>query len=322
MSEVFIISGCRTAIGNFQGQFDKFSAAELGAVAISEAVTRAQLSPQDVDQVVMGQVLTAGQGQNPARQAAVKSQIPFTSPAYTVNMMCGSGLKAVALGYQAIRSGDCNIVIGRGCRLGPLNLCDTLLTDGLTDVFNNVHMGNTALGEKYGISREAQDEYACRSQNKAEGAIKNNFFDKEIVGVPEKRTGKVLDKDEFPRFGTTVETLTKLRPCFDPSGSVTAGNASGINDGAAAVLLCSEQTVNKKGLKPMAKILGFAEVGVEPLCMGTGPIGAVLNVLKKVGWSKEEVDLYELNEAFAVQSIVVNESLGLDPAKINITGAQ
>nr|XP_023026936.1 acetyl-CoA acetyltransferase, cytosolic [Leptinotarsa decemlineata]AMB37467.1 acetyl-CoA acetyltransferase 2 [Leptinotarsa decemlineata] len=338
MDKVYIISACRTPIGSFQGQFEKFSASELGAIAISESIRRAKLNPEDVEHIIMGQVLTAGQGQNPARQAAIGAKIPNTSPSYTVNMLCGSGLKSVALGFQAIRNGDYGIVIAggqesmtraqhsaylRGCKLGQLNLSDTLLSDGLTDAFNkDVHMGNTAehLSKLYSIPREDQDKYACQSQNKTEEAIKNGFFTEEIIGVPEKRTKKLLDKDEFPRFGTTVETLTKLKPCFISNGTVTPGNASGINDGAAALVLANESVVNSKHLIPLAKVLAFAEVGVDPMCMGTGPIGAVTNVLKKVGWSKEDVDLYELNEAFAVQSIVVNKMLEIDEAKVNITG--
>nr|QNT17934.1 acetyl-CoA acetyltransferase cytosolic [Colaphellus bowringi] len=338
MSDVYIISACRTPIGSFQGQFEKYSASELGAIVISEAIHRADIKPEDVEHVIMGQILTAGQGQNPARQAATAAKIPYSSPAYTINMLCGSGLKSVSLGFQGIRNGDYDIVIAggqesmtraqhatylRGTKLGQLNLADTLLVDGLTDAFNkDAHMGNTAehLAKVYDIPRQQQDEYACKSQNKAEAAIKNGYFVEEIIGVPEKRTGQLIDKDEFPRFGTTEQSLAKLKPCFIPNGTVTPGNASGINDGAAALLLASESQVKSRNLKPLARILAFAEVGVEPMCMGTGPVGAVTNVLKKVGWTKDDVDLYELNEAFAVQSIVVNKSLGLEEAKINVTG--
>ncbi|CAH1111864.1 unnamed protein product [Psylliodes chrysocephalus] len=338
MPEVFIISACRTAIGTFQGQFDKFSASELGAVAIAEAIKRASLKPENVEQVIMGQILTAGQGQNPARQAAFGAKIPETSPAYTVNMLCGSGLKSVALGYQAIKNGDYEIIVSggqesmtrsehtaylRGSKMGNVNLADTLLKDGLMDAFNkDTHMGKTAenLANLYKVSREQQDDYACKSQNRAEAAIKKGFFEKEIIGVPDKRTGILIDKDEFPRFDSTVEKLAKLKPCFIANGTVTPGNASGINDGAAAVLLVSESVVKQQNLKPLARIVGFAEVGVDPLCMGIGPIGAVTKLLKKIGWTKEEVDLYELNEAFAVQSIVVNNTLQIDESKINVTG--
>ncbi|XP_060516454.1 acetyl-CoA acetyltransferase, cytosolic [Cylas formicarius] len=337
MNKVFIVSGCRTAIGNFQGQFDKFTASELGTIVISEAISRANLTPNDIEQVIIGQVLTAGQGQNPARQAAVKAQIPYDSPAYTINMLCGSGLKSVALAFQAIKNEDCAIVVAggqesmtkaehttylRGNKLGNLNLNDTLLVDGLTDHFNKVHMGNTAehLAKVYNITREEQDTFSVNSQYKAEQAIKAGYFEKEIVSVPDKRTKKAIDRDEFPKFNSTLASLAKLKPCFETNGTVTAANASGINDGAAALVLVNEQQVKAKNLCPLAEILAFAEVGVDPMCMGIGPITAVQKVLQKVGWSKEDVDLYELNEAFAVQSIVVIRELGVDESKVNITG--
>ncbi|XP_057653427.1 acetyl-CoA acetyltransferase, cytosolic [Diorhabda carinulata] len=338
MADVYIVSACRTPIGNFQGQFDKFSAAELGSIVIAEAVKRAGLQPENVDQVIMGQVLVAGQGQNPGRQAAVGAKIPYTTPAYTINMLCGSGLKAVALGYQAIKLGDNEIIVAggqesmtraehtayvRSGKFGNLTLADTLLKDGLHDAFNkDTHMGNTAehLSKLYNIPRELQDEYSCESQIKAEVSIKQGLFEKEIVAVPQKRTGTLITTDEFPRFGTALEKLSKLKSCFIPNGTVTPGNSSGINDGAAAVLLVNEKQLKEKELTPLAKIVGFAEVGVDPMCMGTGPIGAVNNLLKKIGWSKEDVDLFELNEAFAVQSLVVNNALGIDKSKINITG--
>lgn len=337
MTKVFILSGCRTAIGNFQGQFEKYPASELGTIAISEAISRANLKPYDVDQCIMGHVLTTGQGQNPARQAAKNANIPDSSPSFTVNMLCGSGLKAVALGYQAIKNGDASVLVAggqenmtraqhsaylRGTKLGGLNLTDTLLSDGLTDAFNNIHMGNTAehLAKTYDISRSAQDEFALNSQLKAEEAIKNGYFDQEIVHVLDKRTKKPIDKDEFPKFNCSLEALAKLRPAFDQKGTVTAGNASGINDGAAAVVLISEEEIEKKNLNPLAEIVAFSEVGVDPILMGIGPIEAVRKVLKKAGWSKDEVDLYELNEAFAVQSIIVTKELGLDSKMINISG--
>lgn len=338
MADVYIVSACRTPIGSFQGQFEKNSAIELGSIVIAEAVNRAGLQPENVDQVIMGQVLVAGQGQNPGRQAAIGAKIPYTTPAYTINMLCGSGLKSVALGYQSIKLGDNEIIVAggqesmtraehtafiRGGKVGNLTLTDTLLRDGLHDAFNkDTHMGNTAehLSKLYNISRELQDEYACGSQNKAEVSIKGGLFEKEIVAVPQKRTGNLITQDEFPRFGTTIEKLSKLKSCFIANGTVTAGNSSGINDGAAAVLLVSEKQLLEKKLTPLAKIVGFAEVGVDPMCMGTGPIGAVNNLLKKIGWSKEDVDLFELNEAFAVQSLVVNNALDIDKSKINITG--
>ncbi|CAG9861377.1 unnamed protein product [Phyllotreta striolata] len=338
MSEVYIISACRTPIGSFQGQFDKYSASELGTVALTEAIKRANLKPENVEQVIMGQILTAGQGQNPARQSAFGAKIPETSPAYTINMLCGSGLKSVALAYQAIRNGDYEIIAAggqesmsrsehtaylRGTKMGNANLSDSLLKDGLMDAFNkDTHMGKTAenLAKLYDVSRERQDAFACKSQNKTEAAIKQGAFDKEIVGVPDKRTGNLIVKDEFPKFETTVDKLAKLKPCFIPNGTVTAGNASGINDGAAAILLASATKAKELGLAPLARIVGFAEVGVNPLEMGVGPIGAVTKLLQKIDWTKESVDLYELNEAFAVQSIVVNEALQIDESKINVTG--
>ncbi|KAL1492677.1 hypothetical protein ABEB36_010900 [Hypothenemus hampei] len=337
MSKVFIVSGCRTPIGNFQGQFESYSASELGSIVISEALNRGNIKPEDIDQCIIGQVLTAGQGQNPARQAAINSKIPNASPAYTINMLCGSGLKAVALGYQAIKNGDSNILVAggqesmtraphctylRGARLGALNLSDTLLSDGLTDAFNNIHMGNTAehLAKSYNISREDQDLFALNSQMKATAAMNNGYFDQEIIGVPDKRSKVLIVKDEFPKPDISIEKLGKLRPVFDSTGTVTAGNASGVNDGAAAVILASSEQISEKQLQPLAEIIASAEVGLEPICMGLGPIGAVKKVLEKATWTKEEVDLYELNEAFAVQSIICIKELGLDPKVVNITG--
>nr|CAI5833490.1 unnamed protein product [Callosobruchus analis] len=338
MCDVYIVSGCRTPIGNFMGQFQKLSASDLGTIAVSEAIKRAALLPEDVEHVILGQVLTAGQGQNPARITATGAKIPFTSTAYLINMLCGSGLKAVALGYQGVRNGDYSIVVAggqesmstshhtvyiRGKKTGDNTLGDSLYTDGLTDHFNKVSMGKTAehLAKLYSISREEQDLFACKSQNKAEEAIKNGYFNKEIVPVlVDRRTGGSVDKDEFPRSGMTVDKLSQLKPCFENPGTVTAGNASGINDGAAAIVLASASKIKEKGLTPIAKIIGFAEVGVEPMCMGIGPIGAVTNLLKKINWTKEEVDLFELNEAFAVQSIIVNKTLGIDESKVNICG--
>ncbi|CAG9759954.1 unnamed protein product [Ceutorhynchus assimilis] len=337
MAKVFIVSGCRTPIGNFQGQFEKYPATELGTIAVSEAIRRANLKPEDVNQCIMGQVLTAGQGQNCARQTSINANIPNLSPAYTINMLCGSGLKSVALGFQAIRNEDCNILVAggqesmtrahhstylRGAKLGALNLSDTVLNDGLTDFFNNIHMGNTAehLAKTYNVSRQLQDEFALNSQIKVTEAIKNGYFDKEIVGVPEKRTKELIIKDEFPKTDSSLEKLSKLRPAFDSKGTVTAGNASGINDGAAAVVLANVEEVKQRNLNPLAEIIAFAEVGIDPLCMGLGPIQAITKLLQKTGWTQEEVDLYELNEAFAVQSLICMKELGLDPSKVNVTG--
>lgn len=337
MVKVFILSGCRTPVGSFQGQFEKFPATTLGSIAVSEAISRANIKAEDVDQCIMGHVLTAGQGQNPARQSAKAAGIPDASPSLTINMLCGSGLKAVALGYQAIKNEDSGILVAggqenmtraqhstylRGSKFGALNLCDTLIQDGLTDAFNNVHMGNTAehLAKTYNISRSDQDAFAVSSQNKAEQAIKSGYFDKEIVPVLDIRSQKPINKDEFPRFNCSVESLTKLRPAFDKSGSVTAGNASGINDGAAAVVLASEEEVLKRNLTPLAEIVAFSEVGIDPMIMGLGPIQAIEKVLKKAGWTKEDVDLFEINEAFAVQSIIVLRELGLNSDIVNING--
>ncbi|KAJ3654148.1 hypothetical protein Zmor_013359 [Zophobas morio] len=336
-NQVYILSGCRTAIGNFQGQFDKTPAAVLGSVVISEALKRAAISPQDVDQVIMGQILTTGQGQNPARQASVGAHIPYSVPAYSINMLCGSGLKSVCLAYQAIRNKDNEIVVVggqenmsraphcayiRGNRFGGVDFNDTVITDGLTDAYHNVHMGKTAeyLAKEYKITREAQDKFALESQRKAQFAIQEGHFKKEIVGVVDAKTGKILDRDEFPKGDTSLEGLARLRPAFDANGSVTAGTSSGINDGAAALVLCSENQVQLRHLQPLAKVVAFAEVGIDPMSMGLGPIEAVKKVLAKTGWSKEDVDLYELNEAFAVQSILVIESLQVDERKVNISG--
>jgi len=337
MPRVFIISGCRTPIGSFQGQFEKHSAIELGSIAIREAIYRANIKPGDVEQCMMGQVLTAGQGQNPARQAALNADIPNSSTAFTINMLCGSGLKAVSLGYQAIVTAESSIIVAggqesmtcaqhstylRGSRLGALNLCDTLLTDGLTDAFHNIHMGNTVehLAKTYNISRDVQDKFAFNSQLKAQEAIKNGYFKKEIVGVLDKKTKTPIEKDEFPKSNCTIESLGKQRPVFEQNGTVTAGNASGINDGAAAVVLASEEEVTKRKLTFLAEIVAFAEAGVEPICMGIGPIKAVKKVLKKAGWAKEDVDLYELNEAFAAQSVIVLQELDLDSNVVNVAG--
>ncbi|KAF7287416.1 hypothetical protein GWI33_001390 [Rhynchophorus ferrugineus] len=337
MSKVFILSGCRTAIGSFQGQFEKHSAPELGSAVIAEAIARANIRPEDVEQCIFGQVLTAGLGQNPGRQAAIQAKIPYSSTSLTINMLCGSGLKSVVLGYQAIKNEDCHLLVAggqenmtraqhstylRGNKFGGLNLCDTLIHDGLTDAFNNIHMGNTAeyLAKTYNISRASQDEFAVKSQHKAEGAIKNGYFDEEIISILDKRSKKPINTDEFPKFGCNIEQFSKLRPAFDSAGTVTAGNASGINDGAAAVVLASEKSVKENNLKPLAQIIAYSEVGLDPMSMGLGPIQAVEKVLKKAGWSKDEVDLFELNEAFAVQSIICVKELGLDETKVNISG--
>lgn len=334
---VYILSACRTPIGNLHGQFEKFSAADLGSFAISEAISRAHLLPQDINEVIIGQVLTAGQGQNPARQAAVLAKIPYSVPAFTINMLCGSGLKSLFLAYQAIKNQDSNIVIAggqenmtkahhtsylRGTKLASLQLQDSIISDGLTDAFHKIHMGQTAehLVTKYTITRQEQDQFALESQTKAQEALRNGHFKREIVPVKDPKTGKNIELDEFPKSNTTIEGLLNLRPVFKSPGSVTAGNSSGINDGAAMLLLCSKKEVDGRKLKPLAEIIAFGEAGVDPMMMGLGVVDAVEKVVLKAGWTKESVDLFELNEAFAVQSLLVVRLLGLERAKVNVSG--
>jgi len=338
---VVIVSAVRTPIGSYCGSLSSLKASELGSIVIKESLRRAGLKGSDVSEVIMGQILTATEGQNPARQAAINAGIPIHVPAYQINMLCGSGLKSVMTGYCSIMSGESDIVVAgghenmsrsphatylrTGIRFGNCNLIDTLLEDCLTDAFCNMHMAMTAeiLAEKYAISREAQDCYATKSQQKAEIAINAGYFDTEIIPVTiaGKKESIVVSKDEFPKFGTTVEKLAKLKPAFKPNnGTVTAGNASGINDGAAAVVLMSQEAAANTGISPLANIVAFAQVGVEPEIMGIGPIEAVKIVLKKANWTKEEVDIYELNEAFAAQAIVCIQELGLDPDKVNVNG--
>ncbi|KAH8255202.1 hypothetical protein KR038_003849 [Drosophila bunnanda] len=340
MSDVYIVSAARTPIGSFNGTLSKLKASDLGSVVIEEVLRRANVEGQQVSEVILGQALTAGQGQNPARQASLKAGLPIQVPAYGINMLCGSGLKTVALGYQAIRSGDAKIVVAggqesmslaphvmhlrQGIKLGPGTLADTMIHDGLTDAMENIHMGVTAenLAEQYQISREAQDAYAVQSQNRAEKAQKNGYFDKEIVPVEikDRKGTQIFDKDEYIKAGSTVEGVQKLRAAFKDGGSITAGNASGVNDSAAAVLLMSGEEVSKQGLKPLAKIVGWTQTGIEPKVMGLGPVTAVEALLTKIGWTREEVDLYELNEAFAAQSLAVLHDLKLDASKVNVNG--
>ncbi|KAG5319416.1 THIC protein, partial [Pseudoatta argentina] len=365
---VVIVSAVRTPIGSYCGSLSSLKASVLGSIAIKECLIRVGLEGSDVSEVIMGQVLSATEGQNPARQAAIRADIPVDVPAYQINMLCGSGLKAVMNGYFSIKLGESDIVVAggqeimsraphatylrSGVKLGSCNLVDTLLEDGLTDSFHNIHMGQQniiikyyifALGkfkfyvlscllsiiaaenlaEQYKISREEQDYYACKSQQKAEIAINAGYFDKEIVPVTvtTKKETFVMSKDEFPKFGTTKEKLAKLKPAFIPSnGTVTAGNGSGINDGGAAVVLMSEETAVNRGISPLASIVAFAQVGVEPKIMGIGPVEAIKLVLKKANWTKEEVDFYELNEAFAAQAIACIQELGLDTEKVNVNG--
>lgn len=340
--DVYIVSACRTAIGSFNGQYSRVPATALGTTVIKSCLERAKISPNDVSEVIMGHVLTAGQGQNSARQSSLAAGIPKEVPAYTINILCGSGLKTVYLGYQAIRNGDASIVVcggqenmtlaqhsaflRSGARLGGLELKDTLLVDGLTDFFTNLHMGQTAehLARKYNVSREEQDRYASSSQAKAAKALSENYFANELVPVVDPKKGTTYLKDEFVKPDITFEKLSQLPTAFekDPAKNptVTAGNASGINDGAAAVIVCNEAQMQAKNLVPLAKIVAFAQSGLEPIEMGLGPVNSVKEVLKKANWNKDEVDLYEINEAFASQSIIVLRQLGLDQSKVNVTG--
>jgi acetyl-CoA C-acetyltransferase len=340
MSDIVITSAVRTAIGAFNGALAGVSAAELGSVVITDALKRAQLSPEDISDVIMGQVLTAAVGQNPARQASMKAGVPKEVPAMTINQVCGSGLKAVALAAMSIKSGDAGIVVAggqenmslsahamhmrNGTKMGDATLVDTMIKDGLWDVFNNYHMGTTAenIAQKWQLTRGAQDEFAAASQMKAEAAIKAGKFKDEIVPVTitVKREQKSFDTDEYPRAGTTADALAKLKAAFSKDGTVTAGNASGINDGAAAVTVMSADEAKKRGLKPLARIASWAQAGVDPAIMGTGPIPASRLALKKAGWSVADLDLIEANEAFAAQSLAVCNDLGFDPAKVNVNG--
>jgi acetyl-CoA C-acetyltransferase len=338
--QVAIVSAVRTPIGNFSGGLASLPAHELGAVAIGEALKRAGVDAKDVDEVVLGQVLQAGAGQGPARQAAIAAGIPQEKTAYSLNQLCGSGLRAVALAYQAIAMGDANIVVAggqesmsqaphclhmrNGTKMGNAELVDTMIKDGLWDAFNGYHMGNTAenVAKKFGLTREMQDEFAARSQQKAEAAIKEGRFTAEIVPVTIKgRKGDtVISADEFPRAGVTAEMLGALKPAFAKDGSVTAGSASGINDGAAALVLMSVEEAQKRGLKPMAVIKSWATCGVDPAIMGTGPIPASKKALEKAGWDVSQLDLIEANEAFAAQALSVNKEMGWDIAKVNVNG--
>ncbi|XP_044743375.1 acetyl-CoA acetyltransferase, cytosolic [Chrysoperla carnea] len=340
MTDVVIVSACRTPIGNFGGAFSGVRAHELGAVVIKEVINRAGVPAQDVSEVIVGQTLTAGQGQNTARQAVLKAGFPIETPAYCVNMLCGSGLKSVILGYQAIKSGEGNIIVSvgqesmtmsqhtillrTGIKLGQGTLTDSLLEDGLTDAFHGVHMGVTAeeVAKKYNISRADQDELAVESQRRTKLSYEKKLFSKEIVPVevPDKKNKIIVTNDEFPKPDTTLEGLAKLKPIFKTDGTVTPGNASGINDGASAVCLMSLQEAERRNIKPLARIVAVAQTGIEPLVMGLGPITAVNLVLKKANWSKDDVDLYELNEAFAAQAIAVQRELGVSPEKINVNG--
>lgn len=342
MEDIVIVGAARTAIGKFSGSLAAVPAARLGAHIISGLLARSGLEASAISEVILGQVLTAGVGQNPARQAALYGNLPHHVAAMTINKVCGSGLKAVQLAAQAIALGDAEIVIAggqenmsssphilpnsrNGQRMGDWNLVDTMIHDGLWDIFNNYHMGCTAenIAEKFGISRDEQDAFAVNSQQKAEAAIKAGAFRDEIIPL-EIAAGKgqtvTFDTDEFPRFGATIEAMAKLKPSFKKDGTVTPANASGINDGAAAVLVTSAKTAARLGLKPLARIAAFGTSGVDPAIMGTGPIEASRKALAKAGWALDDVDLIEANEAFAAQAIAVNRELGLDPLKVNVNG--
>jgi len=341
MEDIVIVAAARTAVGKFGGAFNATPAPELGAAVVKSLLEQTKVDGSHISEVIMGQVLTAGSGQNPARQTVIKAGLPEAVPGLTINKVCGSGLKAVMLGAQSIQCGDAEIVIAGGqenmsmsphvlsgsrdgFRMGDAKLKDTMITDGLWDAYNNFHMGTTAenLAKKYDISREEQDEFACASQNKAEEAQKNGMFKDEIVPFTIKtRKGDItVDTDEYPRHGATVESLAGLRPAFDKEGSVTAGNASGINDGAAAVMLMTKSKAQSLGLTPMATIKSYASSGVDPSIMGIGPVPASQACLKKAGWDASELDLMEINEAFAAQAIAVNREMEWDTAKINVNG--
>ncbi|QUL98427.1 MAG: acetyl-CoA C-acetyltransferase [Candidatus Fermentithermobacillus carboniphilus] len=342
MRRAVIVSAVRTAIGAFGGSLSSVPAVELGATVIREAIRRAGIEAGSLDEVIMGNVLQAGQGMNVARQAALRAGVPAEIPCMTVNKVCGSGLKSVILAAQAIACGDAEAVVAGGTenmdmapylvpkarygyRMGHAELVDDMIADGLWCVFTNVHMGVTAeiVAERWGITREMQDEYAAKSQNKAEAAIKAGKFSDEIVPVeiPQKKGPPVIfSQDEHPRFGTTVEKLSALRPAFKKDGTVTAGNASGINDGAAALVLLSEEKAEKLGLEPLACVRVYASAGVAPEIMGIGPVPATKKVLEKAGLSIDDLDLYEVNEAFAATSIAVAKELGLDAEKLNVNG--
>ncbi len=338
--DVVIASGARTPVGSFNGAFANVPAHDLGAVAIGAALERAKVAPNEVSEVILGQILTAGQGQNPARQAAMKAKIPVETPSYLVNQLCGSGLRAVALGFQAIRNGDAEIIVAggqesmsmaphaahlrNGQKMGAVQFVDTMIHDGLMDAFHGIHMGITAenVAREYQITREEQDRFAVASQNKAEAARKSGRFKDEIVTVtvPERKGVRVVADDEYIREGVTYEGIANLRPAFDKNGTVTAANASGINDGAAAVVMMSAKAAEKRGLDVLGRVVAWASAGVDPKLMGTGPIPASQQALKKAGWSVSDLDLIEANEAFAAQACAVNRALAWDAAKVNVNG--
>ena len=341
MEDVVIVAAGRTAVGKFGGTLAKIPAAELGAHVIRHLLAKIGLDGAEVNEVLMGQVLTAGAGQNPARQATIKAGLPDMVPAFTVGKVCGSGLKATHLAAQAIKCGDAHVIIAGGqenmsasphvlngsrdgFRMGDAKLVDTMIVDGLWDVYNQYHMGVTAenVAKKYDISRAAQDEFALQSQLKAEAAQKAGKFKDEIIPleIPSKKGAVVFDTDEYPKHGTTLESLSSLRPAFNKEGTVTAGNASGLNDGAAAVIMMSASKAKELGLKPLVRIKAYSSAGLDPTIMGMGPVSATKLCLQKAGWTHEDVDLMEINEAFAAQAIAVNKEMGWDTSKINVNG--
>jgi acetyl-CoA C-acetyltransferase len=338
--DVVIVGAARTPVGSFNGALAALPAHALGKVAIEAALARAGIEAKRVSEVILGQILTAGQGQNPARQASIAAGVPVEIPAWGVNQLCGSGLRAVALGYQAIVNGDSEIVVAggqesmsqaphcahlrNGTKMGPLELVDTMIKDGLWDAFNGYHMGNTAenVAKQWQITRQQQDEFAVASQQKAEAAQKAGKFKSEIapVKIASRKGDTIVDADEYPRHGTTLDAIMKLRPAFEKEGTVTAGNASGINDGAAAVVLMKASEAAKEKKKILARIVSWAQAGVDPSIMGSGPIPASRSALKKAGWKVDDLDLIEANEAFAAQACAVNKDMGWNPAKVNVNG--
>jgi acetyl-CoA C-acetyltransferase len=341
MEDVVIVAAGRTAVGKFGGSLAKIPAAELGAQVIKSLLEKIGLDPAAVDEVIMGQVLTAGAGQNPARQAVIKAGLPDRVPAFTVGKVCGSGLKATHLAAQAIKCGDASVIVAggqenmsasphvlpgsrEGFRMGDAKLVDTMIVDGLWDVYNQYHMGVTAenVAKKYDISRAEQDQFALQSQLKAEAAQKAGKFKDEIIPIeiPSRKGPVVFDTDEYPKHGSTLEALSSLRPAFNKEGSVTAGNASGLNDGAAAVIMMSASKAKELGLTPLARIRAYSSAGLDPSVMGMGPVSATQLCLKKAGWTHEDLDLMEINEAFAAQAIAVNNEMGWDTSKINVNG--
>jgi acetyl-CoA C-acetyltransferase len=339
-SDIVIVGAARTAVGSFGGAFGNTPAHELGAVAIKAALERAKVQPSEVDEVILGQILAAGEGQNPARQAAMKAGIPQEKTAWGLNQLCGSGLRAVALGMQQIANGDADIIVAggqesmslaphvahlrNGVKMGDMKFLDTMIRDGLTDAFHGYHMGNTAenIAAKWQISRAEQDAFAVASQNKAEAAQKAGKFKDEIAPftVSTRKGDVVVDQDEYIKAGTTIETLTKLRPAFSKEGTVTAGNASGINDGAAALVLMTAENAKKRGLTPLARVASWATAGVDPAIMGSGPIPASRKALERAGWTVKDLDLIEANEAFAAQAIAVNKDMGWNTDIVNVNG--